>query len=192
MWRWEGKPAAGHACKCFRHPRSILFLSLTNRGRKKHINFFNINFLAPTQNPPFWAPRKKKFMCLISWERTQKRHISINLFGAIWGSKRGVPNGPFSATKSLVYCFFPALNKYPPPPAQNQYMQDNFSWGINLCVLFFLLFSPSPPSPSFLNPPPLPRTSKLLRFLEEMQYSGAGVRRGFWRGSPHRKKKEFP
>ena len=23
--------------------------------------------------------------------------------------KKGVPNGPFSATKSLVYCFFPDL-----------------------------------------------------------------------------------
>ena len=28
-------------------------------GQKKHINFFNINFLAPTQNPQFGAPRKK-------------------------------------------------------------------------------------------------------------------------------------
>ena len=54
---------------------------------------------------------------------------------------------------------------------------------------FFLLFSPSPPSPSFPNPPPFPRTSKLLHFLEEMQYSGAGVRRGFRRGSPRGKKK---
>ena len=24
----------------------------------------------------------------------------------MWGSKNGVPNGPFSATKSLAYCFF--------------------------------------------------------------------------------------
>ena len=35
---------------------TVLFLSM---GPKKHINFFNINFLVPTQNPPFWAPRKK-------------------------------------------------------------------------------------------------------------------------------------
>ena len=69
-----------------------------NRGRKKHINSFNINFLAPTQNPPFWAPRKK-FMCLISWERTQKRHININFFGAIWGSKRGSQTGHFRPQK---------------------------------------------------------------------------------------------
>ena len=32
---------------------------LKTKGRKKHINFFNINFLAPTQNPPIWGPQKK-------------------------------------------------------------------------------------------------------------------------------------
>ena len=53
------------------------------RGRKKHINFFNINFSAPTQIPPFWAPRKK-FMCLISWERTQ------NFRGQKGGPKRAI------------------------------------------------------------------------------------------------------
>ena len=60
-----------------------------------------------------------------------------------------------------------------------------------LRVLFSFFFSPpNRPLPSWI--PPLPRTLKLLRFREEMQYSGAGVPRGFWRGSPHRKKKEFP
>ena len=75
------------------------------RGQTKHINFFNINFLAPTQNPRFWTPRKK-FMCLISWERTQKRHININFSGGFGGSKTACLNGPLWATKSLVYCFF--------------------------------------------------------------------------------------
>ena len=60
------------------------------------------------------------------------------------------------------------------------------------CASFFPSFFPLPTVPFLPESPPLPRTSKLLRFLEEMQYSGAGVRRGFWRGSPHRKKKEFP
>ena len=32
------------------------------KGRKKHINFSNINFLSPTQNPPFWAPQKKVYV----------------------------------------------------------------------------------------------------------------------------------
>ena len=57
-----------------------------------NINFFKINFLGPTQNTPFWAPRKK-FMCLISWERTQKG-THRNFFGGIFGVKKGVPNGP--------------------------------------------------------------------------------------------------
>ena len=79
----------------------------SDTGPKKHINFFNINFLAPTQNTRFWPPRKK-LMCLISWERTQKG-THINFFGGDFGVKKGVPNRPFSATKSLVYRFFPAL-----------------------------------------------------------------------------------
>ena len=59
-------------------------------GRKKHINISNINFLAPTQNPPFWAPRKK-FMCLISWERTQKRDPHKLFRGDFrGGSKRAI------------------------------------------------------------------------------------------------------
>ena len=74
------------------------------RGRKKHINFFNINFLAPSQNAPFWTPRKK-FMCLISWVRTPKRDPHKLFWEGFWVQK-GVPNGVFSATKSLVYCFF--------------------------------------------------------------------------------------
>ena len=47
-------------------------------------------------------------MCLISWERTQKEHPH-KLFRGEFGGQKGVPNGPFWATKSLVYCFFPAL-----------------------------------------------------------------------------------
>ena len=82
-------------------------LDCSYRGPKKHKNFFNINFVAPTQNTPFWAPRKK-LMCFISWERTQKRDPH-KLFRGDFGFKKGVPNGPCSATKSLVYCFFPAL-----------------------------------------------------------------------------------
>ena len=81
---------------------------VVGRGPTKHINFFNINFLAPTQNTPFWAPRKK-FMCLISLERTQKRDPHKHFWGDLWGQK-GVPNGPSSATRSLVYCCFPALS----------------------------------------------------------------------------------
>ena len=58
--------------------------------KKKHINFFNINFLPPTQNPPCWAPRKK-FMCLISWERTQKKDPHKLVWGYFWGQKGAIP-----------------------------------------------------------------------------------------------------
>ena len=52
-----------------------------------HINSFNINCLAPTQNPPFWAPIKK-FMCLVFGENPEKgTHISS--FGGISPSKTG-------------------------------------------------------------------------------------------------------
>ena len=78
------------------------------RGPKKHINFFNINFSAPTQNTPFWAPRKK-FKCASFPGKGRKKGTHINFFGAILGVSKGAPNRPFSATKSLVYCFLPAL-----------------------------------------------------------------------------------
>ena len=90
----------GKICYCSWPPKN-------HRGRKKHINFFNMNCLAPTQNTPLGAPRKK-FMCLISWERTQKRDPH-KLYRGDLGGQKGVPNGPFSATKSLVYCVSPAL-----------------------------------------------------------------------------------
>ena len=73
-----------------------------NQGRKKPINLFNINFLAPTQNPPFWTPTKK-FMRLISWERTQKKdHINL-LGGGTLGVQNLVPNGPFRP-QNLNFC----------------------------------------------------------------------------------------
>ena len=75
-----------------------------SRGRKKHIKF-----LAPTENPPFWTPRKS--LCASFPGKERKKGTHINFFGGIFGVKNGVPNGPFSATKSLVYCFFLPLQK---------------------------------------------------------------------------------
>ena len=74
------------------------------KGQKKHINFFNINSLPPTQNTPFWTPREK-FMCLMSWERTQKRDPHKLFSGRNLGSKRGSQTGHFRPQKALVYCF---------------------------------------------------------------------------------------
>ena len=74
------------------------------RGSKKHINVFNVSFLAPTQNTPILGPRKK-FMCLISWERTQKRDPRKLFGGDFLVVAKGVPNRLIAATKSLVYFF---------------------------------------------------------------------------------------
>ena len=47
-------------------------------------------------------------MCLLSWEG-RKKGAHLNFFRRDFGVKKGVPNGPFSATEILVYCFYPAL-----------------------------------------------------------------------------------
>ena len=62
------------------------------------VNFFNLSFLSPALNPQFWASRKR-FMCLISWERTQKGEPHKLFWGDFW-AKKGAPNGQFSARKS--------------------------------------------------------------------------------------------
>ena len=69
-----------------------------SEGKKKHINFFNISFLPPAQNPPFWAPRK--IMCLISLGKNAKKGSTSTFSGGGFRVKNGVP------TKCLVYCFF--------------------------------------------------------------------------------------
>ena len=84
-------------------------------------------------------------MCLSSWGRTQKG-THINFFGGDFGGQKGVPNGPFSVTKSLVYCFF-----FPCP-----YKRQEKS-ATRLCQLW--PFPPPPPlhwrTPS-LKPQPFP------------------------------------
>ena len=64
-------------------------------------------FLAPTQNTPFPVPQKS--LCASFAGKGRKNGTHINFFGGFGGPK-GAPNGPFSATKSLVYCFFLPLN----------------------------------------------------------------------------------
>ena len=60
------------------------------------------------------------------------------------------------------------------------------------CASFFSFsFFPPPHRPFHFWFPPLPGTSKLLRFLEETQYSGAGVRRGFCGGHHTEKRRNF-
>ena len=64
----------------------------------------------------FWPPPKnprssglwKKYMCLLS-RQERKNGTHIDFFRRSLGLKTGVSNKPFWATKSLVYCFLPAL-----------------------------------------------------------------------------------
>ena len=80
----------------------------TIRGPKKHINFFNINFLAPTQNTLVWPPEKS--LCASFPGKGRKKGIHINFSWGFLGSKRVSQNGTFSATKSSVHCFFLPLS----------------------------------------------------------------------------------
>ena len=95
-------------------PSNILFLRPHNcKRQKKHINIFNINFLAPTQNPQFWAPRKKKktFMRFLSWEPTQKRDPHKLFRGDFLGQKGGPKRAIFGHKMFSFLCvFFLPLN----------------------------------------------------------------------------------
>ena len=108
---WTGMDPSRPRTPCVQWPAFFLgpFLGRVARGPKKHINFFNINFLPPAQNTPFWTPRKK-LTCLISWERTQKRDPHKLSLRKMFEWQKRAANGPFLTTKSLVYCFFPALS----------------------------------------------------------------------------------
>ena len=87
-------------------------ISLKNRGPKKHINFFKINFLAPTQNPVLGPHQKeKRVVCLISWERMQKRDPH-KLFRADFGVKKRGPKRAIFGHKSLVSYSLPALKEF--------------------------------------------------------------------------------
>ena len=79
-----------------------------HKGWIKHINF-----LAPTQNPQFWTPRKK-FMCLISWERTEKGDPHKLFRGDFPGQKGGPKRATFDHKKFSLLFFFVPLEKGPP------------------------------------------------------------------------------
>ena len=73
------------------------------------MNFFNINFWPPPKTPDF-GPPEKKFMCLISWERTQKRNTHKFFRGDFWGQKGG-PKRAIFGHKKFSDCFLFALKK---------------------------------------------------------------------------------
>ena len=98
---------ASEGIPCYRRKNQTAISTVPrSRGRKNHINS-----LAPTQNPPIWTPRKK-FMCLISWERAQKRDPHKLLFrGHFWGQKRGPKRAIFGHKKFSLLFFFLPLKK---------------------------------------------------------------------------------
>ena len=63
-------------------------------GPKKHIDFFNINFLAPTQNTPFWAPEKS--LCASFLGKGHKQG------GGFWGQK-GDPERDIFGHKEFIF-----------------------------------------------------------------------------------------
>ena len=76
-------------------------------ARKKHINSFQYKLFGPHSKPPIWAPRKK-LMCLISWERTQKRDPHKLYWGDLGGQIQG-PKPAIFGHKNFSLLFFPAL-----------------------------------------------------------------------------------
>ena len=81
------------------------FFTCFFKGQKRHINIFNIIFCPPPKTPDFGAP-EKKLLCLISWERMQKRDPHEPFRGGFWGQKRSPQTRHLGLQNVLVYWFF--------------------------------------------------------------------------------------
>ena len=93
---------------------------------KKHINFFNINFLAPTQNPNFGRPEKKLCASFPGKGRQKGTHIK-----GFWGSNTGAQTrGPKRAIfghKKFSLLFFSLSLPRKRTGAGNRNRQNRFS-----------------------------------------------------------------
>ena len=74
------------------------------RGAEKAHKLFQHKLFGPHPKPPILCPQKK-FMCLISWERTQKRDPHKFFRGDFWGRKRG-PKRVIFGHKKFSLLFF--------------------------------------------------------------------------------------
>ena len=74
------------------------------KGGKKHINVFNINFLAPTQNPKFEPPEKSRCASLPG-KKTRKRDPHKLCRGDFGGQKRRPRWAIFGHNKSSLLSF---------------------------------------------------------------------------------------
>ena len=77
--------------------------------RKAHKLFQHKRFGPHPKHPILPPPPPKKNLCASFPKKGRKKGAHLNFFGGNFGVKKGVPNRPFSAAKSSVYCFFPAL-----------------------------------------------------------------------------------
>ena len=74
------------------------------RGTEKAHKLFQHELFGPHPKPPVWAPRKK-FMCLISWERTTKGDPHKLFRREFGGQKRG-PKRTVFGHKKFSLSFF--------------------------------------------------------------------------------------
>ena len=78
--------------------------SLSLVGDRKAHKLFQHKVFGPHPKHPILGPQKKL--------KGRKKRTHMHFFGGILGGQKGVPNELFSATKSLVSCFFPALKGF--------------------------------------------------------------------------------
>ena len=88
------------------HVVYVFFFFMVFGCRKAH-QLFQHKLFGPHPKHPSLGPQEKVYGPHFL-ERTQKG-TNINFFTRILGVKKGAPNGPFSATKSLVYFLFLSL-----------------------------------------------------------------------------------
>ena len=81
------------------------FWSPLDKGTEKAHKLFQPKLFGPNPKSPILGPQKKVDVASFHGKE-RKKGTHINFSGRLFGVKKGVPNGPFLAPKSLVYCFF--------------------------------------------------------------------------------------
>ena len=67
---------------------------------------FQRRLFGPHAKPSILGPQKKVYVPHFLGKNEKKKGTHINFSRGIFGVENGVPNGRYSAMKSLVYCFF--------------------------------------------------------------------------------------
>ena len=105
--------------------------------QETHIIFYNKLF-GPHPKPPHIGPPQKS-ICTSFPGKERQKGTQINFFGEIFGVKNGAPNGPLSATKSLVNCFFLALTLCSLSKMLQLRLAEQKYWGKLFCLQLELL-----------------------------------------------------